>query len=401
MASTELPANARAVERVIAQAADASVVIVYTVKGEPGLELRVSDTGHCSWRTQYKAADGKPKRVTHGNAQYIDYGKALELHRTTMRAVKGDKRDPVAEKKAPKGATLGDWYDRWHADAERRGMKSLKPLQEGLWTRNVVGIAGLDAVVVSGLKRQVIKDALENIAEEATAIQSDRTQTLISSVCSYIVNEGNGVLEFNPCFRIPHRANETPRTRVLTDDEIRAVWNIPQSAHIQLAFRALLLTGQRRTEVAEAARSEFELGTQPAWTIPAARTKNGVAQRLPLPPRVLGIFKRAMVMTNGERVFASAYGPLDKESLNKAMVELRGAADFTVHDIRRTVGTGMARLKVPKETRERVLNHVAGKNASMTTAVYDAHDYDDEKLEALTAWEAALLAIVGEDGEGS
>ncbi len=366
------------------------------IEGVPDLWLEVTASGHKAWKFIYRMPGGKPQTLTLGTYPAKPLANAIKDARAHKHAIENEGRDPVAERKAPKGATLGDWYQRWHVVAQQRGMKSLKSLQEGLWTRNVVGIAGLDKVAVADLKRQVIKDALENIAEEGTLIQSDRTQTLISSVCSYIVNEGNGVLEFNPCFRIPRRANETPRTRVLTEDEIRAVWNIPQSPHIQLTFRALLLTGQRRTEVAEAVRSEFEFGAMPAWTIPASRTKNSVAQRLPLPATAVGIFKQAMALGSHERVFASAYGPLDKETLNKAIVELRGAADFTVHDIRRTVGTGMARLKVQKETRERVLNHVAGKNASMTTAVYDAHDYDDEKLEALTRWQGELLRIVGE-----
>jgi integrase len=71
-----------------------------------------------------------------------------------------------------------------------------------------------------------------------------------------------------------------------------------------------------------------------------------------------------------------------------------GIPAFTVHDLRRTVNTHMARLGVNAETRSRVLNHISAKKASITEAVYNSHNYDLEKRKALEAWAHELLAIV-------
>jgi integrase len=107
------------------------------------------------------------------------------------------------------------------------------------------------------------------------------------------------------------------------------------------------------------------------------------------------IFREAVAQHSESRVFVGRSGPLYANTLTHTIGNIRGSANFTAHDIRRTVGSNMSRLRVPKEVRERVLNHVGGRNASMTSAVYDAHDYDDEKLEALTTWENELMRIVG------
>ncbi|MEJ1937557.1 hypothetical protein WDZ92_45780, partial [Nostoc sp. NIES-2111] len=75
-------------------------------------------------------------------------------------------------------------------------------------------------------------------------------------------------------------------------------------------------------------------------------------------------------------------------------LEKIGIPAFTVHDLRRTVNTHMARLKIDAQTRSRVLNHISAKKASVTEGVYNSHAYDLEKRQALEAWARELEAII-------
>jgi hypothetical protein len=109
-------------------------------------------------------------------------------------------------------------------------------------------------------------------------------------------------------------------------------------------------------------------------------------------------FRRAVAEANGSQfAFLGEDGPIKPASVSTAFMKLCkrvGIEGASAHDIWRTVGTGMARLKVPPHVRSLVLNH-AKKPSDMTTFVYDQYGYDDEKREALTAWEGHLRKLFG------
>ncbi len=133
------------------------------------------------------------------------------------------------------------------------------------------------------------------------------------------------------------------------------------------------------------------------WIIPAEVAKNGLAHRVPLAPRALAIVEEMRQPANGSPwVFPSPHrgGTRHLAAVSVEMVErLRDHADshFVIHDLRRTVASHMAGLKVPLLTISKVLNH---KEAGITK-IYDRHSYDDEKREALERWAGRLEAILG------
>src|SRR5262245_589947 len=95
--------------------------------------------------------------------------------------------------------------------------------------------------------------------------------------------------------------------------------------------------------------------------------------------------------------------PFQPRSVSKAMERTRaklGIADITVHDLRRTVGSMMTRYGVPRDVRERVLNHGGKRTGSITESVYSWYDHDAEKRAALDMWADALSCIIaGRAGE--
>ena len=190
-----------------------------------------------------------------------------------------------------------------------------------------------------------------------------------------------GRVDANPCTVIKGPRVQR-RDRVLSDDELCRVWraaektDYPFGALVQL----LLLTGCRRGEIAELEWSEID---GDAITIPAARFKTGRAHVVPLSRLAIEVLAAVPRIDGGEHVFPGR-GGVALSGFSKRLKALTASAEvtFALHDLRRTVRTGLSRLRVPFEVAERVLGHVQGGVA----AHYDHHAYLSEKREALEAW---------------
>ena len=190
------------------------------------------------------------------------------------------------------------------------------------------------------------------------------------------------------------------RERVLSDEELVAIWVATKDPSAYNAIvRMLMLTGQRREEVTAITWDEIAPDVS-TWTIPASRAKNGVAHIVPLSrqaqatlgpaPRI----QRDAAADEPELVFPGLRGPFKgfskaKESLDKDS----GVKVWRLHDLRRTMATGLQKLGVRLEVTEAVLNHVSGSRAGIV-GVYQRHEWTDEKRAALNAWGAHVEAIV-------
>ena len=196
------------------------------------------------------------------------------------------------------------------------------------------------------------------------------------------------------------------RTRILTEPELRAFWAATGAMPYPWGpyFRLLLLTMQRRSELAEAHRSEIDL-QRALWTIPSVRMKMDSVQVVPLAPRALGLFASLPTFSRGPCIFSTTFGakPISgfgkaKRALEKLMLfELRKSQGesatlepWGLHDLRRTGRTALSSLPIPETVKELVIAHAK----RGLHKVYDQHAYIDEKRQALTLWEARLLGIV-------
>ena len=200
-----------------------------------------------------------------------------------------------------------------------------------------------------------------------------------------------GALSVNPFSNLP----VTPivkRERVLSDDELAAIWGATASAGpFNGIVRLLILTGQRREEVAGMTWAELS-GDFSAWTIPASRAKNGATHIVPLASPAQDLLRS--VPRFGELVFPGLRGPFNGWSKAKAALDAKsGVTDWRLHDLRRMAATGLQRLGVRLEVTEQVLNHVSGSRAGIV-GVYQRHDFASEKRAALEAWGSNVEAIV-------
>jgi len=190
---------------------------------------------------------------------------------------------------------------------------------------------------------------------------------------------------------------------LLDDDELRALWTAAETTDYptQPIIKLLVLTGARLREVMEMSWSEVDL-VKETWTLPAVRAKNGVEHTVPLSTSALAIFKALPRFDRCDFVFTfKSKTPVTsmtraKRSIDRAMM---AQAPWTLHDIRRTVATGLQTLGVRLEVTEAVLNHVGGSRGGIV-GIYQRHEYAEEKRAALDAWALALdQAVAGASAE--
>lgn len=225
-------------------------------------------------------------------------------------------------------------------------------------------------------------------------------------------------LPANPCRDAGRPAKPKARDRVLAEPELRALWKVAeaQAEPWRSSLKLLILTGQRREEVFDADRAEFDFDAA-LWTVPAAKAKNGAAHLVPLSRAALSVLTAIPEqpvclpdrpdLSVAPKLFPAAGNPLNGpggiskavERVRVALVaELKGdVPHWSLHDIRRTVATGMQRLGIRLEVTEAVLNHVSGSRAGIV-GVYQRHDFFVEKKHALESWAAEVERIVAGEG---
>ena len=207
--------------------------------------------------------------------------------------------------------------------------------------------------------------------------------------------------------KIKAPAAETARDRILSDTELRAAWRGFEAVGWPFGRvgQLLLLTGARRDEVAEGRWSEIDLDAK-TWTIARERSKNGAAHEIPLSdaalaviaalPRI-GAVKDGFVFTTTGRSPISGWSRA-RAQIGKAMLAALGEDAETppawvLHDLRRTVASGMAGIGIAPHVVESVLNHKSGVIRGVA-AIYNRYSYAAEKRQALDAWARRLEGIV-------
>ena len=201
-----------------------------------------------------------------------------------------------------------------------------------------------------------------------------------------------GDVEFNPFAGMRPPVTKKPRDRVLKPGEVADLWAAWDTAGYPFGTlqKFLLLTGQRRGEAAEMTWQEVDLEAT-IWTMPAERSKSGREMLVPLSDLAVELLESLPRFEGCDFVFTSrGKRPVSGFSKARQIAEREsGVTGWRLHDLRRTCRTGMARLGVAEIVAERCLNH-APKGLS---AVYNVHEYQSEKREALQAWATELRLI--------
>jgi integrase len=390
--------TARLIESLKAPAAGQ---IDYRDEGLPGFGIRLSPGGRKSWVVVYRSG-GRLRRLTIGVYPHLSLAEARVKAKDALHEAAGG-ADPAAKKAAERVAEtfadLAKEYGERHAKHKRSGKEDLRLLfgsphkKRTGKTPHVPLVKRWGHSRVKDLTRRDVRQLLDEIVDRGSPIMANRTLALVRKMFNFAIERD--WLENNPCQMLKRAAPERQRDRVLTEDEIRAVWVALDEEHfvVRALFQLRLLTAQRGGELHGASWEEIDLA-RAWWTIPASRSKNNLAHRVPLSPPAIKVLKE-LKKGIGEStwVFPSTRktGPhiAHAQKAIERIVE-RSKVEFRGHDLRRTAASLMVGAGVPRLVVSKILNHVE----SGVTAVYDRHSYDGEKRAALDFWGKRLDGII-------
>ncbi len=354
-----------------------------------GFILRVSYGGKKAWCLSYRH-EGRKRRLTLGTYPALSLADARLKAGDALREVAHDK-DPAADKEAHRKAeTFGELAIEFLEKHSKKRKKSWR-VDERAFERDL--LPRFRHRRANSISRKEVIRLLDDIVDRGAPIQANRTLEILRKMYNWAISRD--ILDANPCAGVAKPGAEHQRDRVLTDDEIKLVWNAldHEPPTVAAMFRLRLLTVQRGQEAATIRRQDIDPKSR-WWTIPAEQSKNNLAHRVPLSSQawaVLEPFYNA-ADEDTEWLFPAplANGPMLHLWRYTEDIRERSGVNFVPHDLRRTGASLMTGMGISRLTVGKLLNHAE----LGVTAVYDRHSYDAEKRQALDAWGARLEEIV-------
>jgi integrase len=379
----------------------------------PGLALRVTDKGHKSFvlHGRFPLSPDTFTRRQLGSYPGLSLDdareKAREWQRLMSRGIdpKVEEARLVALESQKHRGTFEAIAQDYLADCEQR---KLAKAGEARATLEKDFIPRWRHRPAAEIMPHEISLAVKAIADRGAPYQAHNAYGWVRSLYSWAINKGMYGITTSPIAHLKPAAvtgfTKQPRSRILSDEELRFVWNAAAKMGYPYGavFQLLIVTGQRETEVSEASRGERDMA-QRLWTIPKERMKAARAHEVPLSNAAFDIFNSLPEFSGGAFVFSTTSGKKPLNGFSKAKVRLdriiaedrAGAgleqmAPWVIHDLRRTVRTHFSALPVEDMVRELVIAH-AKKGLHK---VYDQFSYRDEKRRCLDLWGARLAGIL-------
>jgi integrase len=362
----------------------------------PGFGLYVGTSGARSYFLEYRPGRGRgihKRRISIGKhgapwTPQTARDKALE-YLTGIR----DGRDPLGEREAsergPDPARLAstvviEWLKR-----DQAGNRSRSEV-ERVMRREVLPVWG--ARPIEEIRKRDIIALIDGIADRGAKIMANRTLAHLKRLFRWAA--ARDIIEGDPAAHVEKPAPETRRDRVIRDDELATIWRAAGAMGFPFgpAVQLLVLTAARRQEIFGLSWREVDSDSA-AIRLPAERAKTKEGRIIPLSPVALSVLDEMPRFAGGDFVFGQGgQAPFAnvghaKSRLDRLIAEARDEPmpAWRLHDIRRTVATGLQRLGTRLEVIEAVLGHVSGSRAGIV-GIYQRHRFDDEARAALTAW---------------
>lgn len=357
----------------------------------PGFGLRVSAAGKRTWFLMYREPNGRQLRHKIGTHPPMGLEKARSTARTALLGVQVNEADPAAAKRARRSAdTFDKLADRFIEDYAKPHKRSWRDDARQIRSMCLPRWKGRAAADIT---RGDVRDLLADVAKNRGGVTANRLRALLSKLFRWATSQD--YIPANPAADLPRLAKETSRARVLSDEELRALWARLSAAEgddtlpagVALWLRLRLLTAQRGGSVARMKWADVDLERK-VWEIPAADMKAANEHVVPLSPTVIKLLKERRKAVSEGSTFVLEGGRSRRQRLG--VTEAIGLEDFKPHDLRRTAATGMARARVQRFVVARVLGHVD----RSVTGVYDRYEYLNEKRVALDTWARKLTAII-------
>lgn len=355
----------------------------------PGLVLRISTSGTKTF-CLHKRINGKMRRLTIGRFHIVSLADARKRVQQVLYEIETGRFEDRTGIEIDTKPTLGDVipdYIEKHAKVHNRDWKRKESLLAKFTT--------LHGKRIDEIRRADVVKACDAIHKSAP-VSANRALAHLKHLMGWCVERG--MIDASPIAGMKPLSKERSRERVLTDDELGALWAASGGEGYSFGdcMKLLMLSGQRRAEVAEMRWSELDLKKR-LWTLPSQRAKNGKQHTVPITDAMLEVLRKTPRFFDSDYVFTttgkspiSGFGRV-KDRLDKALPE--GTEPWIIHDLRRTMSTNMAMLGVPQPVTEALLNHKTGV-VSGVAAIYNVYSYADEKREALATWSEHVMKLV-------
>jgi integrase len=238
----------------------------------------------------------------------------------------------------------------------------------------------LHGMPVNEITRSHVSTAIDKIASRGTTVTASRCRAWLSGFFVWCLERGHA--DSNPVIDSATVKASPPRDRVLSDDELRKVWNACGDDSFGRIVRLLILTGCRRQEIGGLRWSEIDLDNG-TLTIPGSRTKNKRAHTLPITDAMREIIESVPRQIDRDWLFGERAEGFT--GWNSMLTFNSGVKVWTLHDLRRSCATGMANLDVDPHIVEAALNHASGHKAGVA-GTYNRAKYVPQIARAFGLW---------------
>ena len=254
--------------------------------------------------------------------------------------------------------------------------------------------APIHQVGLNEVTRQAVAARLHEIRRRSSDTTAGRCRAQLSAAFVRLMQEG--LCEMNPCIGTKGQTERAQRDRVLSTDELRAVWNACDlNTDFGKVVRLLILTGARREEIGALRWSEVNLDAG-TINLPAERTKNGRAHTLTLPKVAMDIIRSVPRMRDRDYLFGIRSIGFRSWQVQKARFKDGIVKHWKLHDIRRSVVTGMCEIGIEPHVVEAVVNHFSGHKGGVA-GIYNKAEYKPQTKQALGMWADHVRSIVSGD----
>lgn len=365
-------------------------------QGVPGLYLRVRASGSRTFIIQWRQGDFQ-RRSTVGKVGVLSLDEARKKARKLLVGI-DEGHDPVATKARAKvtDKLLFESVAKDYLDARLSDMKASSHDQCSRHLK--LYFKPFNRLAIGKIDRALVAAELRTIAKTRGAVQADRSRSTLSKFFGWCI--GEGYADTNPVIGTNRASAGVSRDRVLTDAELVAIWNACPDSDYGRIVKLLMLTGQRREEIAGLRWSELSDGV---ICLPKERTKNSRPHDVPLSELAAVVLADVVQVEGRDFVFGTGADGYSGFSRSKDRLDTalgKEFASWTLHDLRRTMATGMADLGILPHVIEAVLNHVSGHKAGVA-GVYNRSTYAAEKRAALDLWGSHVSVILARAAGGN